>query len=65
MVYVNVEELLTADELADRLRVRPETIRAWGREGVIPRVRISAKTIRYDLAAVIASLKERLVPDQP
>ena len=49
-------ELLTADELADRLRVRPATVRLWGRQGRIPRVQISGKVVRFDLAAVIAAL---------
>ena len=49
-------ELLTAEELAGRLRVRPDTVRIWGREGRIPRVRISGKVIRYDPAQVLECL---------
>ena len=52
------KELLTAVELAARLRVRPDTIRDWSRRGLIPTYRISPKVIRYDLAAVIESLGE-------
>ncbi len=52
-----VKELLTAEELADRLRVRPGTIRLWGREGRIPRIEVSTKTIRFDLSEVIAALR--------
>ncbi len=50
-------ELLTADELAERLRVRPATIRLWAREGRIPRIRISGKVIRFDVSAVIDLLQ--------
>lgn len=53
-------ELLTAKEMAILLRVRPETIKLWGREGRIPRVEISEKTIRYDAAEVIQYLRNRL-----
>jgi len=53
-------ELLTSEQLAHRLQVKPETVRAWGRDGRIPRICMSAKVIRYDPVAVIKSLKERL-----
>ena len=46
-------DLLTADELAERLKVQPETIRGWARRGLIPRIQFSPKVIRYDLAAAV------------
>lgn len=49
--------LLTADELAGRLSVQPETIRKWSRTGRIPRVELSRKVIRYNLADVLATLE--------
>ena len=52
-------ELLTAEELAERLRVQPATIRVWAREGRIPRLRISAKVIRFDPIAVVEVLRQR------
>jgi len=54
-----MSELLTADELADRLRLKPETIRIWTREGIIPAIRVTAKVIRYDLGEVETALRER------
>ncbi len=50
------DELLTADEMATRLRVRPETLRGWSRRGLIPAVRISRKTVRFDPDAVMSAL---------
>ena len=50
--------LLTADELAARLRVSPATVREWARRKQIPSIRISHKIIRYDFADVVASLKQ-------
>lgn len=47
------KELLTAEELATRLRVRPGTIRVWARRGRIPSVRLSPKVVRFDFGAVI------------
>jgi predicted site-specific integrase-resolvase len=52
-------EILTAEELAARLKVRPATIREWGRDGRIPTVRITPKVIRYDVDAVMRSLQEQ------
>jgi len=49
-------DLLTAKELAKRLRVSPETVRAWARQGRIPTLRLSRKALRYNLEAVIAAL---------
>lgn len=49
-------DLLTSRELAKRLRVSPETIRAWARRGHIPTLRLSRKAIRYNLEAVLAAL---------
>lgn len=49
-------ELLTARELAKRLRVSPETVRAWARRGSIPTLRLSRKVIRYNAEAVLAAL---------
>lgn len=53
-------ELLTSEQLARRLQVKPETIRRWGREGRIPRVEISAKVIRFDAATVVEHLRDRM-----
>ncbi len=49
-------DLLTAEELAERLHVRPSTVREWARRGRIPTVRLSAKVVRYDLSAVVESV---------
>lgn len=49
-------ELVTARELAKRLRVSPETVRAWARRGCIPTLRLSPKVIRYNPEAVMAAL---------
>ena len=54
-----VTELLTADEIAERLGVRPRTVREWSRKKLIPAVRLSRKVIRYDPTAVVAALTER------
>lgn len=52
-------EVLTAEELAERLRVRPGTVREWARRGVIPRLALSPKVIRFELDAVLAALAKR------
>jgi excisionase family DNA binding protein len=52
-------ELMTARELAKRLRVSPETVRAWARRGFIPTMRLSPKVIRYNAEAVLKALADR------
>ena len=51
-----MSELLTADELADRLKVRPDTVRSWSRQGRIPAIRITHKVVRFDFDAVVKAL---------
>ena len=52
-------QLLTANELANLLRLRPDTIRLWTRESIIPAIRITGKVIRYDPVEVERTLRER------
>ena len=52
-------ELLTAAEMAARIRVRPTTLQEWAREGKIPSIRITPKVIRFDAEAVIHTLSEQ------
>ena len=49
-------DLLTADELAKRLKVQPSTVRRWHRDGKIPSVRLTPKVVRFDLGAVLDAL---------
>jgi excisionase family DNA binding protein len=51
------DDLLTAAELADRLRVKPETVLGWHRSGRIPSIRLSHKVLRFNLGEVVAALK--------
>ena len=41
------DPLLTCAELAERLRLKPATIRLWTRQGKIPVVRLGARAVRY------------------
>jgi len=50
-------ELLTKREMAERLRVSPQTVLLWGRSGRIPVVRVNTRTLRYDPDAIIEALR--------
>ena len=52
-------ELLTAEELGERLKLSPNTIRAWSRHRRIPTVWLSSTTRRFDYDEVLKSLRTR------
>ena len=52
-------DLLTAKQLAERLRVKPRTVKDWEHAGLIPAIRLTPKVIRYDLEQVVSALKRR------
>ena len=54
---MSTEQLATADELAEQLRVSGETVRRWARGGRIPCIRPTQRTLRFDLAAVRQALE--------
>lgn len=51
-------DLMTATELAKRLRVQPGTVSEWVRRGLIPVIRINRKVLRFDADAVLTALKD-------
>jgi excisionase family DNA binding protein len=51
------DEMLTAEEVADRLRVKPDTIVVWARQGRIPAHRLSRKVIRFRFDDLVAALE--------
>lgn len=53
------DELLTKEQVARLLRVKPGTISRWANEGKIPRIVLSPKIVRFDPAAVLSFLKGR------
>src|SRR5262245_18623180 len=57
-------ELLTVDQLADRLHIRPRTVQAWVRQGRIPTVKLSPKVVRFDWLAVLAALRDQAKPQE-
>lgn len=46
-------KLLTAREIAEELNVNSSIIKRLGRQGKIPRIMITSKTIRYDKDVVL------------
>lgn len=51
------DDLLTATELADRLRIKRSTVLDWHRSGRIPSIRLSHKVLRFNLGEVLAALR--------
>lgn len=62
MSSVDHDSLLRADQLAERLGVKPATVLVWNRKGIIPSRRLSHKVLRFDLADVVAALEARRKP---
>jgi excisionase family DNA binding protein len=59
------EELLTIYELAQRLRLHPETARGLYRRGVIPGIKIGYRTLRFDYSQVVEALRQAGDPAAP
>ena len=47
-----MKKLLIYKEVAEIYRVTPRAVRIWAKNGTIPIVRLSAKTIRFDPDAI-------------
>ena len=56
-VGMATDELLTAEQLADRLGVSPRTIIRWAIRGLIPEIRLSSRLRRFDYREVIDFLR--------
>lgn len=60
-----MKETATTRQVAEALGVAPTTVNAWVRQNIIPFVRLTRSTIRYDLNSVIEALKSRQEKAQP
>jgi excisionase family DNA binding protein len=58
MEAARTDDLLTAAELADRLRVKPSTVLDWHRSGRIPSRRLSPKVLRFNLHDVVRAMEK-------
>ncbi len=54
-----MRKLLNAQQLADYLGIETTTLYKWNCEGSIPCVKISKKTVRYDIDAINEWLKTK------
>lgn len=55
-----VPELLTLQEACDLLKVHPNTLRQWDRNGTLPAIRIGTKRVRrYKKEDIIKYLQSR------
>jgi hypothetical protein len=52
-------EFLTEQDVAERLNVKPATVREWRRLGRIPAVKVSHKVVRYVWADIVDSIAQR------
>jgi excisionase family DNA binding protein len=55
----NPQELVTAQEVAQRFGVTVGTVNRWTREHRIPCMRASRRVVRYTLADVEAAIHQR------
>ena len=56
-----MDRLLTVDDLADWLQVKPRTIYQWVHEGYIPVIKLGA-LVRFDRASIHEWVKKREAP---
>lgn len=58
MTIPSDKDLLTLNELAERLRLHPDTARSLYRRHVIPGIKLGHRTLRFDYADVLRALRE-------
>ena len=58
MKIASGDELLTLAELAQRLRLHPDTARSLYRRGVIPGLKIGHRTLRFEYSQVLEALRQ-------
>jgi len=51
-------QLITIGELAERLRIHPDTLRGLYRRGKIPGIKLGHRTLRFDYAQVLEALRK-------
>ena len=51
------DRLLDAKELAGKLGVKPCTVLIWANQGKIPALRLTPKTLRFELEEVLDALR--------
>jgi len=59
-----VNRLLTVDEVATWLQIKPRTIYQWVHEGYIPVIKLGSLS-RFDQASIAAWIKKRETPGRP
>ena len=52
------KKLLTAEEVGKEVGVSGRTVLEWSREGLIPRIPINERVIRFNLAEVVEALRD-------
>jgi excisionase family DNA binding protein len=56
-----VPELLTLQEACDLLKVHPNTLRQWDKNGILPAIRIGTKRVRrYRKENIVELLNQKL-----
>ena len=50
--------LQTASELAPSLKISERTLRRWAQQNIVPAIRVTRRTLRFDPQAVEAALRQ-------
>lgn len=55
----DLKPLVTVEDLAEQIKISPQTIRRWVREGKIPAIRLSFHDIRFFPDKIARWLRDR------
>lgn len=53
-----ISRTVTAEMLAEMLRVKRKTVMIWAASGRIPSIRVNRRTVRFEPEAVLAALRQ-------
>jgi excisionase family DNA binding protein len=57
VVAKDVRPIVTPQQMAEELGIRPSTLKSWAKDGLIPSIKPTRRTLRFNRERVLAALQ--------